>query len=64
MQIPVNCWRWQYDIHEEAGREIRAVKILLKRPQVFVANRTAEMLENSSMDQWRQVKDIVNNAEI
>ena len=35
-----------------------------KKQQVFVANRAAEMLENSSMDQWRQVKGVENPADI
>ncbi|XP_075265624.1 uncharacterized protein LOC142357685 [Convolutriloba macropyga] len=35
-----------------------------KRQQVFVANRAAKILENSSMDQWRQVKGIENPADI
>ena len=35
-----------------------------KKQQVFVANRAAEILENSSMDQWRHVKGIENPADI
>ena len=35
-----------------------------KKQQVFVANRAAEILENSSMDQWRHVKDVENPADI
>ena len=35
-----------------------------KKQQVFVANRAAEILENSSMDQWRQVKGVKNPADI
>ena len=35
-----------------------------KKQQVFVANRAAEILENSSMDQWRQVKGVENPADI
>ena len=35
-----------------------------KKQQVFVANRAAELLENSSMDQWRHVKGIENPADI
>ena len=34
-----------------------------KKQQVFVANRAAEILENSSMDQWRHVKGIENPAD-
>ena len=33
-----------------------------KKQQVFVANRAAEVLENSSMDQWRHVKGVKNSA--
>ena len=35
-----------------------------KKQQGFVANRAAEILENSSMDQWRHVKDVENPADI
>ena len=35
-----------------------------KKQQVFVANRTAEILENSPMDQWRHVKGVENPAHI
>ena len=35
-----------------------------KKQQVFVANRAAEKLENSSMDQWRHVKGVENPADI
>ena len=35
-----------------------------KKQQVFVANRAAEILENSSMDQWRHVKGVENRADI
>ena len=35
-----------------------------KKQQVFVANRAAELLENSSMDQWRHVKGVENPADI
>ena len=35
-----------------------------KKLQVFVANRAAEILENSSMDQWRHVKGVENPADI
>ena len=35
-----------------------------KKQQVFVANRAAEILENSSMDQWRHVKGVENPADI
>ena len=35
-----------------------------KKQQVFVANRATEILENSSMDQWRHVKGIENPADI
>ena len=31
---------------------------------MFIANRTAEILENSSIDQWRLVKGIKNPADI
>ena len=31
-----------------------------KKQQVFVANRAAEKLENSSIDQWRHVKGVEN----
>ena len=43
-------------LHEEAGTEFRPAKLLLKRKQIFVANRTAQILENSKMDQWRYDK--------
>ena len=35
-----------------------------KKQQVFVANRAAEILENSSTDQWRHVKGVENTADI
>ena len=35
-----------------------------KKQQVFVANRAAEILENSSMDKWRHVKGVENPADI
>ena len=35
-----------------------------KKQQVYVANRAAEILENTSMDQWRHVKGIKNPADI
>ena len=35
-----------------------------KKQQMFVANRAAEILENSSMDQWRHVKGVENPADI
>ena len=35
-----------------------------KKQPVFVANRAAEILENSSMDQWRHVKGVENPADI
>ena len=35
-----------------------------KEQQVFVANRAAEILENSLMYQWRHVKGVVNPADI
>ena len=35
-----------------------------KKQQVFVANRAAEILQNSSMDQWRHVKGVENTADI
>ena len=35
-----------------------------KKQQVFVANRAAEILENSSMDQWSHVKGVENPADI
>ena len=35
-----------------------------KKQQVFVANRAAEILENSSMDQCRHVKGVENPADI
>ena len=35
-----------------------------KKQKVFVANRAAETLENSSMDQWRHDKGVENPADI
>ena len=35
-----------------------------KKKQVFVANRAAEILEISPMDQWRHVKGVENPADI
>ena len=35
-----------------------------KKQQVFVANRAAEILENSSMNQWRHVKGVENPTDI
>ena len=35
-----------------------------KKQQVFAANRAAEILENSSMGQWRHVKRVENPADI
>ena len=34
-----------------------------KKQQVFVANRAAEILKKSSLDQWRHVKGIENPAD-
>ena len=34
-----------------------------KKQQVFVANKAAEIRENSSLDQWRDVKSIENPAD-
>ena len=36
----------------------------LTKKQVFLANRAAEILENSSKDQWRDVKGVENPADI
>ena len=35
-----------------------------KKQQVFVANRAAEVLENSSTDRWRHLKGVKNPANI
>ena len=35
-----------------------------KKQQVFLANKAVEILENSSMDQWRHVKGTENPADI
>ena len=35
-----------------------------KKQQVFVANRAAEILENSLMDQWRHVIGVENPSDI
>ena len=43
-------WQWLQSAH--------------KKQQVFVANRAAEILENSSMDQWRHVKGIKKPSDI
>ena len=35
-----------------------------KKQHVFVANRAAEILESTSMDQWRHFKGVENTADI
>ena len=35
-----------------------------KKQQVFIANKAAEILENSSMDQWTHVKGVENPVDI
>ena len=35
-----------------------------KKKQLFIVNRAAEILENSSVDQWRHVKGVKNPADI
>ena len=40
------------------------LKAVHKKQQVFVENRAAEILECSSMDQWRHVKGVENPADI
>ena len=41
----------------DSSTVLQWLKAAHKKQQVFVANRAAEILENSSMDQWRHVKD-------
>ena len=43
---------------------LTVVKSAHKKKQVFIAIRAADILENSSMDQWRHVKGIENRADI
>ena len=48
----------------DSSTVIKWLQAALKKKQVFVANRTAEILENSSMDQWRHVKGVENPGDI
>ena len=52
------------NFHEEAGTQIGPVKLLLKRQQMFVADRTTEVLESSSLDQLRHIKGVEDPANI
>ena len=53
LAVAYDCW------HRK-----RQAKSLHKKQQVFVANGAAEILENSSMDQWRYFKGVENSADI
>ena len=48
----------------DSSTVLQWLKAALKKQQVFVANRPAEILENSSMDQWRHVKGVENPVDI
>ena len=48
----------------ESSAVLQWLQAAHKKQQVFVANRAAEILENSSMDQWRHVKGVENPADI
>ena len=50
--------------HKEACTEIGPAKLLLKSHQMLLLIRTAEILEDSSMDQRRHVEGIENPADI
>ena len=47
----------------DSSTVLRWLQAAHKKQQVFVANRAAEILENSSMDQWRHVKGVENPAD-
>ena len=48
----------------DSSKVLQWLQAAHKKQQVFVANRAAEILENSSMDQWRHVKGVENPADI
>ena len=48
----------------DSSTVLRWLQAAHKKQQVFVANRAAEILENSSTDQWRHVKGVENPAVI
>ena len=48
----------------DSSTVLQWLKAAHKKQQAFVANRAAEILENSSMDQWRHVKGVENPADI
>ena len=48
----------------DSSTVLQWLQVAHKKQQVFVANRAAEILENSSMDQWRHVKGVENPADI
>ena len=48
----------------DSSRVLQWLQAAHNRQQVFVANRAAEILENSYMDQWRHVKGVENPADI
>ena len=48
----------------DSSTVLRWLQAVHKKQQVFVAKRAAEILENSSMDQWRHLKGVDNPADI
>ena len=48
----------------DSSKMLQWLQAAHKKQQVFVANRAAEILENSSMDQWRHVKGPENPADM
>ena len=59
------CQNWQKIFHwTDSSTVLQWLQAAHKKQQVFAANRAAEILENSSMDQWRHVKGVENPADI
>ena len=48
----------------DSSTVLQLLQAARKKQQVFVANRAAEIPENSSMNQWRHVKGVENPADI
>ena len=49
---------------QTVSQTVSCLQAANKKQQLFAANRAAEILENSSMDQWRHVKVVENPADI
>ena len=59
-----SCQNWQNLSLDQFINSHAVVTASSQEKQIFVANRAAEKLENSSMDQCRHVKGVENPADI